>query len=184
MWQRIRTPAPTAVLVAVVFAASACTEDPATSEHRESPRAAVSSTAADPKQGARDEAIATYRAMWDDLAVASHTANPEHPRLDDHAVDGALRLLRHGLDKTRQQKLVAKGAPKVNPEVEEASPTERPTSVKLIDCVDSTKWLQYKPNGELSNDVPGGHGKAEATVTYREGRWVVTDLYMHESGTC
>ncbi|MDG4856774.1 hypothetical protein P8605_01095 [Streptomyces sp. T-3] len=122
--------------------------------------------------------------MWEDMTVASHTADPEHPRLDDHAADGALQLLEFGLEKTRKEKLVAKGAPKVDPRIVSASPSAEPTVVKLVDCVDSTNWLQYKGNGELKDDVPGGHGKAEATVTYRKGRWLVTQLYAHASGSC
>ncbi|WP_432003380.1 hypothetical protein [Streptomyces sioyaensis] len=126
------------------------------------------------------EALATYRAMWRDLAEASATSDVTSSVLDDHAAGGALELMKYGLRKAKKEKVVSKGAPRVNPKVIRATSRE----VVLQDCVDERHWLQYKLNGELKNNVPGGHFRADATVRHGEGGWKVADLYIHETGSC
>ncbi|MFI2030536.1 hypothetical protein [Streptomyces buecherae] len=130
-----------------------------------------------PKQPA---ALEAYRAMWRDLARASETSDVNAPSLDDHASDGALELLKHGLRKAKEEGVVSKGEPVVNPRTVSTSSHE----VVVQDCVDGTDWLQYQLNGELKNDVPGGHKKADATVRHDGRMWKVTDLYLHASGSC
>ncbi len=73
----------------------------------------------------------------------------------------------------------ARGA-RVQPDVVSATGQE----VVLSDCVDDRQWLQYRQNGQLKNDVPGGHFKTDATVRRVQGVWKVSDLYMHEVGSC
>lgn len=126
------------------------------------------------------DALAAYRAMWHDLTVASRTSDASSPLLDDHARGGALELLKYGLRKSEKEGLVSKGAPKVNPEVVTAGADK----VVLVDCVDDTGWLLYKSNGEPKDNAPGGHLKTDATVQRFRGAWKVTDLYMHETGSC
>lgn len=134
-----------------------------------------------PRQDAEHAAaLDAYRAMWRDLTRASETSDAASPLLDDHATGGALAVMKYGLDKSKKEQVVSKGAPRVDPEVASANSRE----VVLVDCVDDRNWLQYKLNGELKNDVPGGHFRADATVRRSEGAWKVTDLYMHEAGSC
>ncbi|MFD7712126.1 hypothetical protein [Streptomyces sp. NPDC059786] len=126
------------------------------------------------------EALDTYRAMWRDLTHASETSDAASPLLDDHAADGALALMKYGLKKSKREQVVSKGAPRVHPKVVSANGQE----VVLVDCVDDRHWLQYRLNGELKNDIPGAHFKTDATVRRSSGAWKVTDLYMHEAGSC
>ncbi|MGW1170773.1 hypothetical protein [Streptomyces sp. NPDC002550] len=126
------------------------------------------------------DALDAYRAMWRDLTVASETSDAASPLLDHHATGGALELMKYGLSKSKKQRLVSKGAPRLNPEVVSAT-SQR---VVLVDCVDDRNWLQYKLNGELKNQVPGGHFRTDATVRRSNGVWKVSDLYMHEVGSC
>jgi hypothetical protein len=125
-------------------------------------------------------ALHVYRAMWRDWAIASETSDALSPFLGDHAAGGALELMRYGLKKSKREHVVAKGRPRVHPEV--VSATGR--KVVLVDCVDERRWLLYKLNGELLNDVPGGHFKADATVRRSSTGWHVTHLYVHQVGTC
>ncbi|MBI0293237.1 hypothetical protein JBE04_01680 [Streptomyces sp. PRKS01-29] len=118
--------------------------------------------------------------MWSDLAAVSAAPDPNAPRLRDHAMQGALELMKYGLRKAKKEKVVSKGTPHINPEVVTATTDE----VKLQDCVDGTDWLQYKLNGELKNDVPGSHFKVDARVHRNDNVWKVSYLYMHEAGTC
>ncbi|TMV00293.1 hypothetical protein FGK60_10500 [Streptomyces sp. DASNCL29] len=118
--------------------------------------------------------------MWQDLATASVTSDAASPLLDDHASEGALQLMKYGLKKAKREKVVNKGTPRVHPRVVSATSDE----AKLRDCVDGRNWLQYKLNGELKNDVPGSHFRADATVTRSGHSWKVTYLYVHEAGSC
>ncbi|UWS75403.1 hypothetical protein [Streptomyces noursei] len=118
--------------------------------------------------------------MWRDLVAASETSDAASPLLDDHATSGALELMKYGLRKAKADNVVSKGSPRVDPQVVSATNQE----VVLRDCVDSTRWLEYKLNGELKNDVPGGHEKAEATVRLSDGMWKVSKLYLHAAGSC
>ncbi|MHB6910170.1 hypothetical protein [Streptomyces sp. DB-54] len=126
------------------------------------------------------DAVAAYRGMWSDLTAVSAAPDPQSPRLEKHAAAGALELMKYGLRKQVKEGIVAKGAPRLAPAVVSA----RDGKVVIRDCVDGTDWLQYKRNGELKNDVPGSHFKADATVGRAKGVWKVTDLYMGESGSC
>ncbi|MFE7317857.1 hypothetical protein ACFU7T_32865 [Streptomyces sp. NPDC057555] len=128
----------------------------------------------------RTEGLAAYRAMWHDFAEASKTSDAASATLRDHATSGALALMKYGLRRAKQDNVISKGVPRVAPEIISATGQE----IHLRDCVDSTKWLQYKLNGELKNDVPGGHSKADATVKRLGETWKVTQLYLHEAGSC
>ncbi|MYT27494.1 hypothetical protein GTY73_01255 [Streptomyces sp. SID8354] len=118
--------------------------------------------------------------MWSDLTAVSAAPDPQSPRLAEHATAGALELMKYGLRKQVKEGIVAKGAPRLAPTVVSA----RDGKVIIRDCVDGTDWLQYKRNGELKNEVPGSHFKADATVQRAQGVWKVTHLYMDESGSC
>ncbi|MDG4856763.1 hypothetical protein P8605_01040 [Streptomyces sp. T-3] len=126
------------------------------------------------------EALDAYRAWWKDLAAVSAAPDLKSPRLDDHATGGALQLMRYGLKRALKEGIVSKGEPRPAPTVTSSTRDK----IVIRDCVDGTDWLQYKRNGELKNDVPGTHFKADATVRRSGGVWKVSDLYMHESGSC
>ncbi|MCC3654008.1 hypothetical protein LIX60_21585 [Streptomyces sp. S07_1.15] len=126
------------------------------------------------------EALAAYRAMWDDALAAAATSDAKHPRLHAHASAGALELLRYMMRENRKKGLVAKGRLHLDPVVERSQAAK----VVIRDCADATDWLRYTEGGELENDVPGGHHRVDATVRQRSGMWRVEDLYLHEAGTC
>ncbi|MET9077016.1 hypothetical protein ABZX95_33825 [Streptomyces sp. NPDC004232] len=144
------------------------------------PEGGPDGVASRPPKAEHADALAAYTAMWHDLTVASRTSDASSPLLDDHARGGALALLKYGLRKSEKEGLVSKGAPKVNPEVVTAGADK----VVLVDCVDDTGWLLYKSDGKPKDNAPGGHLKTDATVQRFRGAWKVTDLYMHETGSC
>ncbi|WP_245685653.1 hypothetical protein [Streptomyces yerevanensis] len=155
-----------------------CTDG--SSDARPLPKGTIETTASRTPNAEHAEALDAYRAMWRDLTLASETSDAASPLLDDHATGGALELMKYGLQKSKREQVVSKGAPRVDPEVLSATSQK----VVLVDCVDDRKWLQYKLNGELKNNAPGGHFKADATVRHSKGVWKVSDLYMHEVGSC
>ncbi|MEU6158824.1 hypothetical protein [Streptomyces sp. NPDC047130] len=127
------------------------------------------------------EAVAAYKAMWNETVEASHTANVKHPGLDDYATDGAYQLLLHMMRSYEKDGVVARGRPTFSPEVKSVAADK----VVISDCSDSRRWLMYrKSDGQLKNDVPGGHHLIDATVSRHGDRWLVESLYIHEVGTC
>jgi hypothetical protein len=79
---------------------------------------------------------------------------------------------------------VAKGAPILHPTVGKLVPANDPTQVVVNDCVDTSNWLLYTPDGHLYNNAPGGREKTQALVAYSGGAWKVTQLYLQPVGTC
>ncbi|WEB40620.1 hypothetical protein MOV08_15905 [Streptomyces yunnanensis] len=158
--------------------ASGCSED--VPDARPLPKGTGGVTASRAPATGETEALDAYRAMWRDLTRASLTSDADSPLLEDHATSGALELMKHGLRKSKHEGVVSKGAPRVDPHVVSASSQE----VVLVDCVDDRNWLLYKQNGELKNNVPGGHLKTDATVRRADGVWKVSNFYMHETGSC
>ncbi|MFC7306814.1 hypothetical protein ACFQVC_21600 [Streptomyces monticola] len=118
--------------------------------------------------------------MWDDAVFAARTSDAKHPRLDDHAAGEALQLLRHMMESGKKQSVVTKGKLSLSPEVT----TVKGSTVEITDCADTTNWLQYKPDGSLKNQRPGGHRRIDATAVERKGAWQVKKFYVHEVGTC
>jgi hypothetical protein len=141
-----------------------------------------SPSATDPS--GKDGALAAYRAMWADMEAAGVTADTNSPRLHDHASGAALRLLKFGLSKERNKGVVVKGKLILSPEVISATPSRHPDRVEISDCSDSTHWLLYKPDGDLQNNVPGGHYVTTATAQLNDGQWMVTQLHLGEIGSC
>lgn len=131
-------------------------------------------------ESTEDEAVSAYVSMWQDAAVASRTSDVDHPRLEDHAVDEALTLLRFVIQGHADAGHVARGGPDHDVEVVSSTPDRR----ELRDCLDGTKWLMHDRDGRRVGDGPGTFGRVEATVEVRAGQWVVTDLVMHGAGTC
>lgn len=137
------------------------------------PRASASSSAT-------GEAVAAYRAMWEDAAEASRTSDPKHPRLDDHAEKSALWLLQYVMQQSRKAGVTSQGAPRTAPTVVKSSRTK----VELLDCLDGSKWMKVKPGGQ-ADGMPGGHYRTEATVVrHSSGQWKVSKLYSAEAGSC
>lgn len=141
-------------------------------------------TASSPSQHARTAALAAYRAMWADMVVAARTADYQAPILADHASGNALALLVHGLAVNRQEGIVTRGQPTMDPQVVSVSPPANPTQVDIVDCFNDANWLNYKVSGGLQNNVPGGRHHTTATVTDTAGVWKVTELQVGAAGTC
>jgi hypothetical protein len=177
-----RSAASTAVLcVAVSMLLGGCAGVPT----RKSGDSALVDASASGRQGngadnSAAPAVAAYRAMWKDLAVASAYADPQWPHLADHADDQALRFLRRDLEKAQAEDVVTKGVPRVDPLVVASDAN----TVKLRDCVDESQWLHYTKAGAPLNHRTTSRSRADATVASEEGVWKVTTLSLRQSATC
>ncbi|BCL28553.1 hypothetical protein ACFFS2_30550 [Streptomyces aurantiacus] len=135
---------------------------------------------------ARKRAKAAYAAMWRDMARAGKTADWRSPKLAAHATGDALSVMSRVLYADHVNGLVSKGAPKNSPKVTSVAPPDRPTTVMIEDCGDSTDWLQYrKDTGKLADDKPGGRRAITAEVKQQvDGTWKVTRFAVDGLGSC
>lgn len=182
---RRRTAGTTAVGLVCVMAVAACDPGKPAATPSAAPTLSAPSSAATPPSGdAKTLALEAYSGMWKAYAKAGLTANPDEPDLAASATDEALKVLRQGLTAAREKGQIFKGEYVSKPSVVVASPKDNPTSIVIADCIDMTKFLVYKTNGDLANDRPGGRRSAGATVRLRDGSWKVFSFALRERGTC
>jgi hypothetical protein len=87
---------------------SACTSG-TPSELSPSPTLSTTTSPPSPATIARQEALAAYRAMWEDMATAAKTADYRSPLLAQHAAGAALSILVRGLYTDKRTGIVVKG---------------------------------------------------------------------------
>jgi len=162
---------------------SSCTNG-GSSEPSPSPTHSTQTSPASPATIARQEALAAYQAMWEDMATAAKTADYRSPLLAQHASGAALSILVRGLYTDKRMGVVVKGQPVTNAHVVSLFPPASPTKASIVDCFDDRHWLNYKVSGGLQNNVPGGLHYTTATVSNIAGVWKVTQLHVESSGTC
>lgn len=167
------------VLITSWLTLAGCTSDdpgskPSTAPLSAGPGASASNT------GAEDAAVAAYREMWAAFAEAAKTSDPDAPDIRKYASDNALKLIVGGLVTNRSQGKVVKGDLVLNPKATVVSPAEE----TILDCVDATHWLEYKANGELWDNKPGGKHRTTATVKNVDGTWKVSSFNLEGTGTC
>ncbi|HXA34230.1 MAG TPA: hypothetical protein VNV87_18405 [Acidimicrobiales bacterium] len=128
--------------------------------------------------------ISDYRTMWADLVAAARTSNYQSTLLPRHATGAALTLLVQGLAKDRVLGIVTKGQPVLQPSVSSLTPAANPTKASITDCFDNTHWIEYKTNGTLQKNAPGGRRSTTAKLVRIGGTWKVTELTIRATGTC
>jgi hypothetical protein len=181
-----RRAAGTAIIAIAALTATACTDPPPPTTPSAAPSLAAPPTQSAPAPSADPKAAAlnAYSGMWKAYAKAGLTANPDEPDLAVHAADEALKVLRDGLTQTRQEGHVFKGEYTSRPVIAVVEPKGNPTSILIADCIDMTKFLVYKANGELADGEVGGRRSAGATVRPVDGSWKVINFGLRERGTC
>lgn len=175
------------VAVAVIFPASACDSSPDSK-----PSAAVSasrSTSASPSLNARQQAeaqaIAAYNGLWQAMARAQEIPDPDAPDLRRFAEGDALALVVGALQSSLEEGVVSRGAPVTNPHVTSATPTEVPVEIHLLDCGDSSNWIEYwKSTGKPVENDPRGRRRITAEVHHRPDGWKVSSFDIGDIGSC
>ena len=137
-----------------------------------------------PSAAAERDAVAAYRGMWAAFVEAAKTSDPDDPTLRKFAADDALKLIVSGLITNRTLGKIVLGELKTSPRITQLSPSDKPTSVEITDCVDATNWLEYKKSGKRWDDKPGGKHLTTATVKAVDGSWTVTSFTLRKAGTC
>lgn len=140
----------------------------------------VSSSSSGVPSNPADAALYSYRQMWAVMVQASVTPDPENPRLAEFATGNALRDLKLSLLVDQRNGWTSKGTLHFAPRVVSASGTE----AQVEDCADDSEWLKYNVGGNLTAPAPGGKRHVEAKVTRVGEAWKVSELSVHEIGTC
>lgn len=128
--------------------------------------------------------ISDYRTMWADLVAAARTSNYQSKLLPQHATGDALSLLVQGLAKDKVLGIVTKGQLVLQPKVSSLTPAVNPTKATITDCFDNTRWIEYKKNGTLQENAPGGRRSTTADLVRTGSTWKVTELMVRATGTC
>jgi hypothetical protein len=128
--------------------------------------------------------INDYRTMWADLVTAARTSNYQSKLLPQHATGDALSLLVQGLAKDRELGIVTRGQPVLQPSISSLTPAANPTKASITDCFDNTHWVEYKTNGKLQKNAPGGRRATTAELVRMGSTWKVTELTIRATGTC
>jgi len=130
-------------------------------------------TTVDPQTAARAMVLAAYRAYWADVVAASHTADWQSSRLDDHAHGQPVQAVRNHLLLLRQQNLVARGDMRLAPKVVSLTAS----TAKVEDCQDLTGFLKHDAKTGALRDRPSGNRYlARATLTRTGRQWMVTQV--------
>lgn len=174
---------------ATILWCAACGSKPtavSASPPTEQSRTAVTSSAVSPGDVARQHAVASYVAMWQDFVSAASTSDWQSATLGRYATGVALSTLSRGLYADHYNGLISKGSPTHDVTVTSATPASEPIKVMVSDCSDSTKALKYRADdGRPANDGPGGRQQINATVQKQaDGSWKVTDFGVQAVGTC
>ena len=153
---------------------------------REPSRPSVSAPQQDARGSAEELALAAYRGMWQAYRKAGLAADPDEPDLHRYASGRALSTLQGALAAARRDGHVIKGELGLDPRIETVSPSTQPTTIGVIDCLNTESFLTYTTSGDPVDDEPGGRRLTRATVTNlgTDGGWKVTGLGIQAVGTC
>lgn len=133
-------------------------------------------------------ALDAYRgafAAWVAVASVPSKADYQNPVLAEHMSGQALSSVTGQVFiDTSTEGGVSHGNPVLHPTIGELIPADAPTQVVVADCVDTSSWLLYTPDGRPYDDIPGGHDKTQALMVLANGVWKLDQLYMQHPGTC
>lgn len=172
-----------ALLGAAALAASlgACSSghrsssEPGTSTTTTSAPTITTSTAG---PGPGEEAVAAYRAFWQDFLAAGDPIDPESPRLAEHATGEQLAAVRNSFLAVKAAGQVLRGGLNLAPRVVSAEAA----TVVISDCYDDGTGL-YSPDGVRQDKEDPRRHLITATVTLVDGAWKVANV-KHEGDGC
>ena len=170
-----------AVLAAGLAAAGCSSEkrptaDPGTSSSTTVSTEPTTQTSA-PMPGA--EAVAAYRAFWQDFLAAGDPMNPEHPRLAEHATGEELAAVRKSFLAAKAAGNVIRGTLDLAPR----TVAVEATTVVIRDCYGDATGLYSAATGARQDRETPGRQLVTATVLLVEGVWKVTAI-KHEGDGC
>lgn len=173
------------LLAASVLLAAGCSPDKRTNVPTGPPLASSSAPSIAAGAAAEQDALVAYRGMWKAFVEAGKTSDAEAADLRTYASGNALKLIVSSLYTDKELGKISKGDVVLQPKVVKSAPEAAPTALTIEDCVDATRWLEYKASGGLWDDKPGGKHRNTAIVKKQQnGAWKVDAFALRGSGTC
>ena len=179
-----------ALAAAVLGLLAACTSG-ASADRTSSPTSPVSASSSattpspDPTKQAADAALAAYRGFRQAEVRAEAKADPKGSGLERYAFDKALDGVYSAVLYFRQQGIVVRGTPTLNPTVTSVT-LGAPSRALITDCFDTSKWeAVYKDTGK-SAVAPGQARRTVVTaaVEVYRGQWMVRTVTNQRDRTC
>ena len=124
------------------------------------------------------EAVAAYRAFWQDFLAAGDPVDPQSSRLADHATGQQLAAVRNSFLAVKASGQVIRGGMNLAPRVVSVEAT----MVVLSDCYDDQTGL-YSPDGARQDKEDPRRHLITATVMLVDGAWKVASI-KHEGDGC
>jgi hypothetical protein len=173
------------LLAASVLLTAGCSPDKQTSEPTGPPPASSSAPSTAASTAAEQDALVAYRGMWKAFVEAGKTSDAESADLRTYASGNALKLIVSSLYTDKELDKITKGEVALQPKVVKSTPDVAPTALTIEDCVDATRWLEYRASGGLWDNKPGGKHRNTAIVKkQQDGTWKVDAFALRGSGTC
>jgi hypothetical protein len=146
---------------------------------------APSATPSDPQAQTRAAILAVYAAFWRVATAAEAHPRGRHPKLARYAIDRALADEQATLVLYRQQGLVSKGAPKLEPSVVDLVMNGDASTAVIRDCIDISNVQVLNRDGK-SVLAPSKSLRHEATAKARMwfGRWVIREIKTDRKRSC
>ena len=178
-----------AILMLLLTASAGCRAGesaPARSSSAPTLRPPSATSSVDRRAMAVQDAVATYRDMWQAYDAAVAVPDPEYPALTRYATGSALHTLVSGLQSLKKRGLKGTGSVTVSPKVTAVSPIAAPTHVAISDCLDdAASHIVRAGPGPAYSDSPGGRHLTLADVQRQsDGSWKVTGFGVRDAGTC
>jgi len=134
----------------------------------------VTTTIAD----AGSQAVAAYRAFWEDFLAAGDPVDPLSPRLAAHATGEELAAVRNRFLAVKAAGQVIRGGLDLAPKVVSVEPS----TVILSDCYDD-RTAAYSADGVRQDKEDPRRHLVTVTVTLVDGAWKVSAI-KHEGDGC
>ena len=146
---------------------------------------AAATPSPDPTKQAADAALAAYRGFRQAEVRAEAKADPKGSGLERYAFDKALDGVYSAVLYFRQQGIVVRGTPTLNPTVTSVT-VGAPSRALITDCFDTSKWeAVYKDTGKsaVAPDQPRRTVVTAAVEVYR-GKWMVRTVTNQRDRSC
>lgn len=129
--------------------------------------------------------LGAYSGMLDAYALAAETNDTSVPGLMTYAKGDARKQLGLTLLNHRGRNLHVEGRPVSAPRIESVSPDlNAPRRAKVVDCLDTSKWLLHNADGSVLAGDRGGRRVYTAVLDNADGSWKVNTLVVQEIGSC
>lgn len=166
-------------VAALGISGAACSSEHSSSSPSSSTTASTAPAETTTTVAAGSDAVAAYRAFWEDFLAASDPMDPESPRLAEHATGEQLAAVRSSFLAAKAAGNVIRGTYDLAPRIVSAGAD----TVVISDCYDDQTGVYSAANGaRQEKDDPRRH-LVTATVKYVDGVWKVAAV-KHEGDGC